>query len=126
MSTGEGDGIGYSTARGRDWPSVRQFNVFLENRLGALLDGRREKGAHAATRVGECHQCAAVHHAAGRAALGRPLEPSADELWPRIEELDAEHHRKGHHVADLSRGGDIAHGRRSSERARCVADHRSV
>src|SRR6266404_4614093 len=30
--------IGYSTARGRDWPSVRQFNVFLENRLGALLN----------------------------------------------------------------------------------------
>jgi hypothetical protein len=30
--------VGYSTARGRDWPSVRQFNVFLENRLGALLD----------------------------------------------------------------------------------------
>jgi len=40
MSFG-GDGgaeVGYSTARGRDWPSVRQFNVFLENRLGALLD----------------------------------------------------------------------------------------
>ncbi len=39
---GEGDsggaGVGYATARGRDWPSVRQFNVFLENRLGALLD----------------------------------------------------------------------------------------
>jgi hypothetical protein len=32
------DGIGYVTARGRDWPSVRQFNVFLKNRLGALLD----------------------------------------------------------------------------------------
>jgi hypothetical protein len=30
--------VGFSTARGRDWPSVRQFNVFLENRLGALLD----------------------------------------------------------------------------------------
>jgi hypothetical protein len=30
--------IGYATARGRDWPSVRQFNVFLENRLGALLN----------------------------------------------------------------------------------------
>src|SRR3954454_14974022 len=29
---------GYATARGRDWPSVRQFNVFLENRLGALLN----------------------------------------------------------------------------------------
>ncbi len=31
-------GVGFATARGRDWPSVRQFNVFLENRLGALLD----------------------------------------------------------------------------------------
>jgi hypothetical protein len=36
---GEGTaGIDFSTARGRDWPSVRQFNVFLENRVGALLD----------------------------------------------------------------------------------------
>jgi hypothetical protein len=34
----EGSEVGYDTARGRDWPSVRQFNVFLENRLGALLD----------------------------------------------------------------------------------------
>jgi hypothetical protein len=32
------DGIGAATARGRDWPSVRQFNVFLANRMGALLD----------------------------------------------------------------------------------------
>ncbi len=37
MSFGEGTETGYATARGRDWPSVRQFNVFLENRLGALL-----------------------------------------------------------------------------------------
>src|SRR5579885_3801570 len=27
----------YTTARGRDWPSVRQFNVFVENRVGNLL-----------------------------------------------------------------------------------------
>src|SRR3989442_10918754 len=38
MSTGEGAGTAFSTSRGRDWPSVRQFNVFLENRVGALLD----------------------------------------------------------------------------------------
>lgn len=38
MSTGEGTGTGFTTTRGRDWPSVRQFNVFLENRLGKLLD----------------------------------------------------------------------------------------
>src|SRR5881398_2362609 len=34
----EGSEIGYDSMRGRDWPSVRQFNVFLENRLGALLN----------------------------------------------------------------------------------------
>lgn len=34
----EGEGIGLTTARGRDWPSVRQFNVFLANRMGAMLD----------------------------------------------------------------------------------------
>src|SRR5947209_13473583 len=38
MSVGGGMGIEYTTTRGRDWPSVRQFNVFLENRLGKLLD----------------------------------------------------------------------------------------
>jgi hypothetical protein len=29
--------IDVSTARGRDWPSVRQYNVFVENRVGNLL-----------------------------------------------------------------------------------------
>ena len=33
-----GAGIGFSTARGRDWPSVRQFNIFVENRVGGLLN----------------------------------------------------------------------------------------
>jgi hypothetical protein len=37
MSYGGGEGIGFATKRGRDWPSVRQFNVFLENKMGALL-----------------------------------------------------------------------------------------
>ena len=38
MSFGDESGIDYDTARARDWPSVRQFNVFLSNRMGALLD----------------------------------------------------------------------------------------
>src|SRR5438874_11346120 len=38
MSSGEDAGTGFATSRGRDWPSVRQFNVFLENRVGALLN----------------------------------------------------------------------------------------
>jgi hypothetical protein len=41
MNHGEGEdsgaGVGFSTARGRDWPSVRQFNVFVANRVGGLL-----------------------------------------------------------------------------------------
>ena len=35
---GGGAGVGFATAHGRDWPSVRQFNIFLANRMGALLD----------------------------------------------------------------------------------------
>src|SRR5204863_7816616 len=38
MSFGDESGIDFDTARGRDWPSVRQFNVFLANRMGALLE----------------------------------------------------------------------------------------
>jgi hypothetical protein len=34
---GSGAGIGFDTAHGRDWPSVRQYNVFVENRVGNLL-----------------------------------------------------------------------------------------
>ena len=33
-----GSVIDFETARGRDWPSVRQFNVFVANRLGGLAD----------------------------------------------------------------------------------------
>lgn len=38
MSVGQGADTAYETARDRDWPSIRQFSVFLENRCGQLLD----------------------------------------------------------------------------------------
>jgi hypothetical protein len=38
MNFGDEADIDYTTAKGREWPSVRQFNVFLANRMGALLD----------------------------------------------------------------------------------------
>lgn len=38
MSSGQGSGTDYLTARGRDFPTIRQFTVFLENRVGQLLD----------------------------------------------------------------------------------------
>jgi hypothetical protein len=38
MSSDEGTGPGLSTMRGRGYPSIRQFTVFLENRVGQLLE----------------------------------------------------------------------------------------
>lgn len=38
MSIGEGAGTGLSTMRGRNYPTIRQFTVFLENRVGQLLE----------------------------------------------------------------------------------------
>lgn len=38
MSSGEGSGVGFQTARGRNYPTIRQFTVFLENRVGQLLE----------------------------------------------------------------------------------------
>ena len=37
-SGGEGAGVGFETARGRSFPAIRQFTVFLENRVGQLLE----------------------------------------------------------------------------------------
>ena len=47
MSVGEGAGTDYATMRGRDYPSIRQFTVFLENRVGQLLEVvRRFEGSN--------------------------------------------------------------------------------
>ena len=59
---GEGAGIDFATARGRNWPTLRQFTVFLENKVGQLLeevvrrfDGSRVRiVALSITDAGEC------------------------------------------------------------------------
>jgi len=38
MSIDDATGTGFSTLRGRSYPSIRQFTVFLENRVGQLLE----------------------------------------------------------------------------------------
>ena len=38
MSVGEGTGVGFAIMRGRDYPTLRQFTVFLENRVGQLME----------------------------------------------------------------------------------------
>ena len=47
MSVGEGSGTDFATMRGRNYPTIRQFTVFLENRVGQLLEVvRRFEGSH--------------------------------------------------------------------------------
>jgi hypothetical protein len=43
MSLGEGGGqdVEFETIRARDWPTITQFSVFLENRVGQLLEVTR-------------------------------------------------------------------------------------
>ena len=36
-SDGMGAGTEFDTMRGRDYPTIRQFTLFLENRVGQLL-----------------------------------------------------------------------------------------
>lgn len=38
MSTGEESGTSFDTMRGRDYAGIRQFTIFLENRVGQLLE----------------------------------------------------------------------------------------
>jgi len=38
MSFDESAGVGFATMRGKNYPAIRQFTVFLENKVGKLLE----------------------------------------------------------------------------------------
>ena len=46
MSFGDDDHLQSATLRGRNWPTLRQFAVFLENRVGQLHDLLRQLERH--------------------------------------------------------------------------------
>ncbi len=80
MSIDEGAGVGLLTTRGRNYPSIRQFTVFLENRVGQLLDViRRFEGSTVkivALSITDAAECAFVrfllsHPEEGREVLER-------------------------------------------------------
>tara|TARA_E500000331_G_scaffold350068_1_gene394330 strand:- start:43 stop:522 length:480 start_codon:yes stop_codon:yes gene_type:complete len=77
MSTGEGAGIEFSTMRGRDYPAIRQFTVFLENRLGQLLEVvRRFEGSNVricALSISDSSECAFVRFLLSRPEQGREI-----------------------------------------------------
>lgn len=57
-----GAGISSATARDQDWPCLRQFCVFLENRIGRLRDLLRHFEKHdlkiIALSINDSHECA--------------------------------------------------------------------
>jgi len=80
MSIDEGTGSGLATIRGRNFPSIRQFTVFLENRVGQLLEVvRRFEGTTVrivALSITDSAECAFVrfllsHPEEGREVLER-------------------------------------------------------
>ncbi len=77
MSIGEGTGTGYSTMRGRNYPSIRQFTVFLENRVGQLLEViRRFEGSKVrivALSINDSAECAFVRFLLSHPEQGREI-----------------------------------------------------
>ncbi|RMF43263.1 MAG: acetolactate synthase [Planctomycetota bacterium] len=77
MSTGEGSATEFQTARGRDYPSIRQFTVFLENRVGQLLElVRRFEGTGiriVALSITDSAECAFVRFLISHPERGREI-----------------------------------------------------
>ena len=77
MSVGEGSHTDFSTMRGRNYPTIRQFTVFLENRVGQLLDVvRRFEGSKVrivALSINDATECAFVRFLLSRPEQGREI-----------------------------------------------------
>ncbi len=74
---GEGTGVGFATARGRGWPTLRQFTVFLENKVGQLLEVvRRFEGSRVrivALSISDSGECAFVRFLVSHPEQGREI-----------------------------------------------------
>jgi len=76
-SIGHGAGTDFATSRGRDYPSIRQFTVFLENRVGQLLEVvRRFEGSRVrivALSIADSTECAFVRFLLSHPEQGREI-----------------------------------------------------
>ncbi|MBL8825450.1 MAG: acetolactate synthase, partial [Planctomycetaceae bacterium] len=77
MSIGGNSGTEFQTARGRNYPSIRQFTVFLENRVGQLLEVvRRFEGSRVkivALSINDSAECAFVRFLLSHPEQGREI-----------------------------------------------------
>ena len=77
MSSGIGKDTDFATARGRNYPSIRQFTIFLENRVGQLLELiRRFEGSRVrivALSIADSTECAFVRFLLSHPEQGREI-----------------------------------------------------
>lgn len=77
MSIGAGSGTDLDTMRGRNYPTIRQFTVFLENRVGQLLEVvRRFEGSKVrivALSIADATECAFVRFLLSHPEQGREI-----------------------------------------------------
>lgn len=77
MDMGEGIDVGYVTGHGIDYPAIRQFTVFLENRVGQLLEVvRRFEGSRVrivALSIHDASECAFVRFLLSHPDHGREI-----------------------------------------------------
>jgi hypothetical protein len=77
MSVGEAMGTGFATMRGRNYPAIRQFTVFLENQVGKLLEViRRFEGSRVrivSISVTDMAECSLVRFVLSHPEQGREI-----------------------------------------------------
>ena len=77
MSIDESAGVGFATMRGRNYPAIRQFTIFLENRVGKLLEViRRFEGSRVrivALSISAMAECALVRRLVSHPEQGREI-----------------------------------------------------
>ncbi len=77
MSVGDGSSTKFQTLRGRNFPAIRQFTIFLENRVGQLLEVvKRFEGTGirvCALSINDAAECAFVRFLVSDADRGREI-----------------------------------------------------
>ena len=77
MSIGDGSSTAFQTARGEDYPALRQFTIFLENRVGQLTEVvKRFEGTGiriCAISIADATECAFVRFLLSDADRGREI-----------------------------------------------------
>ncbi|TWU47455.1 hypothetical protein Poly51_52550 [Rubripirellula tenax] len=77
MSSGDDSATSFETIRGRNYPALRQFTIFLENRVGQLLEVvKRFEGTGirvCALSISDAAECAFVRFLVSDADRGREI-----------------------------------------------------